>query len=81
MSVDVTTIATTMHASPAPPRAESHAKTAIVGLGDPVMDVIVAVSPDFLSSIAERPGGCVPVSGDEMEALISRCSQHSDLLR
>ncbi|GFH31539.1 PfkB domain-containing protein, partial [Haematococcus lacustris] len=40
----------------------AQARMAIVGMGDPVMDVLALVSHEFLSSVAGEVGGCCPVS-------------------
>ena len=53
----------------------------IVGLGDPVMDVVVRVAPEFLSSITQQPGGCIPVDSSEMDALLRSCTEQHTPLR
>ena len=53
----------------------------IVGIGDAVTDVLVRVTPEFLSTITDQPGGCIPVTGDEMEQLLDLCSKHGEPLR
>lgn len=42
----------------------------VVGLGDPVMDIVAHVSHDYLAAITEHPGGCVPISSDVMQAML-----------
>lgn len=42
----------------------------IVGLGDPVMDMLVHVDAQKLDDLGLATGGCVPVSEEQMAALI-----------
>jgi hypothetical protein len=67
-------------ATQAPAQARGSALN-IVGLGDPVMDVVVPVSQEFLSTITQHPGGCLPVDGAEMETLLRSCTQAHEPLR
>lgn len=41
----------------------------VVGLGDPVMDVLFQVDHEFLATVAEKAGGCTNISSDELERL------------
>lgn len=43
----------------------------VVGLGDPVMDVLFHVTHEFLARVADEPGGCVPVDSRQMAELMA----------
>ena len=50
----------------------------VVGLGDPVMDVLVRLgSPEELSALGLEAGGCLPVSEDQMQGLLDVVGQGS----
>eukprot|EP00955_Chlamydomonas_euryale_P031205 328062-Chlamydomonas_euryale.AAC.3 len=53
-------------ASPAPPGA-----LRVLGLGDPVTDIVAVVSHDFLATLTDEPGGCLSVEGDAMAKLLA----------
>ena len=72
---------TTAIATQGPAQQAGGRAVRIVGLGDPVMDVVVPISPDFLSTITQHPGGCLPVDGAEMETLLRSCTQAHEPLR
>lgn len=43
----------------------------IVGLGDPVMDILVQVTHGQLSAMGiSEPGGCVPIDAEQMQELL-----------
>lgn len=46
----------------------------VIGLGDPVMDVLARVSESFLSSITSEPGGCYDIPDAEMKDLMQKAS-------
>ncbi|CAG9460645.1 unnamed protein product [Pedinophyceae sp. YPF-701] len=46
----------------------------VVCIGDPVMDLILRVSPETLAELGCAPGGCVSVEGDEMSSITARAS-------
>jgi sugar/nucleoside kinase (ribokinase family) len=47
----------------------------VIGLGDPVMDVLARVSHEFLASVTSEPGGCYDISPEEMRSLVSKASE------
>ncbi|KXZ43676.1 hypothetical protein GPECTOR_83g288 [Gonium pectorale] len=53
----------------------------VVGLGDPVMDILANVSAEWLATVTPEPGGCLPIPPDAMERLIADASQQSELKR
>lgn len=55
----------------------------VVGVGDPVMDIVAHVSAEFLGSVVEQVHGCCPVEADEMAALLKKAddSEHCELTR
>ncbi|KAG2496791.1 hypothetical protein HYH03_005199 [Edaphochlamys debaryana] len=53
----------------------------VVGLGDPVMDILAQVSAEWLTTVAPEPGGCLPVSPKEMEELLASAATQSQLDR
>lgn len=59
--------------SMAPPR--------VVGLGDPVMDILAHVSHDYLASVASEPGGCFAIPPEEMATLLASAGKQSELNR
>ncbi len=53
----------------------------VVGLGDPVMDILANVSAEWLSAVTQEPGGCLPVPPEEMEQLLKSSGTQSELVR
>ncbi|EFJ42029.1 hypothetical protein VOLCADRAFT_119562 [Volvox carteri f. nagariensis] len=53
----------------------------VVGLGDPVMDILANVSAEWLATLTAEPGGCLPVPPDTMEQLLADASTQSELVR
>lgn len=53
----------------------------VVGLGDPVMDVLFSVGHDVLSTIADRAGGCTNIEHGELEHLAAVGYQHCEPVR
>ncbi|GFR51925.1 hypothetical protein Agub_g14410, partial [Astrephomene gubernaculifera] len=53
----------------------------VVGLGDPVMDVLASVSADWLATVTSEPGGCLPVESDVMDQLLVEAAKRSELVR
>ena len=53
----------------------------VVGLGDPVMDLLATVSHEFLDTITKEPGGCFSVQPEEMVSLLASVAQQSELRR
>jgi hypothetical protein len=53
----------------------------VVGLGDPVMDVLFDMEPSVLASIAQKPGGCIPITYDEHLRLTAIAAEHCDPVR
>jgi hypothetical protein len=53
----------------------------VVGLGDPVMDVLFDMEPSVLASIAQKPGGCIPIRHDEHLRLTAIAAEHCDPVR
>lgn len=53
----------------------------VVGLGDPVMDILARVSPEWLATVAPEAGGCLPVAPEEMEKLLAAAATQSELTR
>lgn len=51
---------------------------ALVGFGDPVVDIMVRVSEAFLASIGAEEGGSMLVSQQEMDQLRSAALDHPD---
>jgi hypothetical protein len=51
-----------------------NAQLVVVGLGDPVTDVLVPVSHELRASLAEHAGGCVAVDADAMARLLRQCA-------
>lgn len=42
----------------------------VVGLGDPILDIIARVPHEFLQSLGAEPGGCITVEDADMERLL-----------
>lgn len=62
--------------------ASSAAVVGVVGLGDPVMDLVAPNLPfDLLAELDMVPGGCIAVDGEEMARLLSRREVASQLHR
>lgn len=59
----------------------SHEVFEVLGLGDPVMDILAHVTSEFLATVTSEPGGCFAISPKEMVALIERISAVSELTR
>lgn len=53
----------------------------VLGLGDPVMDVLFDMEPAVLARIAPKPGGCIPISHDEHLRLAAIAAEHCDPVR
>jgi hypothetical protein len=53
----------------------------VVGLGDPVMDVLFEMEPTVLASIAQKPGGCIPITHDEHLRLTAIAAEHCNPVR
>lgn len=53
----------------------------VLGLGDPVMDIVACVSHEYLARVTTEPGGCVAVPGDTMAALLSDTAAVCELKR
>ena len=53
----------------------------VVGLGDPVMDLLASVSAEFLAGITAEPGGCFTVSPKEMEILLADVEKQTEIKR
>ncbi|GLC40082.1 hypothetical protein PLESTB_000627100 [Pleodorina starrii] len=53
----------------------------VVGLGDPVMDILANVSPEWLATVTAEPGGCLPISPDTMDQLLADAGKQSELVR
>eukprot|EP00877_Chromochloris_zofingiensis_P007935 jgi/Chrzof1/3395/Cz12g23240.t1 len=45
------------------------------------MDILLQVSEQFLASVADRAGGCVPIGSDEMDSFLSLASDINKPLR
>lgn len=59
----------------------SNQPVVVLGLGDPVMDVLFDVEPAVLARIAPKPGGCIPISHDEHLRLAAIAAEHCDPVR
>jgi hypothetical protein len=53
----------------------------VLGLGDPVMDVLMHVNYDFLHTIAQQAGGCVPITYDELGHLTALGARECEPVR
>ena len=53
----------------------------VVGLGDPVMDVLVHVSHEFLGAVSTEPGGCFQIDAQLMKAQLERAGEQGELVR
>jgi hypothetical protein len=53
----------------------------VVGLGDPVCDIVAHVSDAYLATISDEPGGCLMVKPEEMAALLEAAAEVSTLTR
>ena len=53
----------------------------VMGLGDPVMDILASVTPNFVASVTAEPGGSFAVCPAEMAELMARASAHGELRR
>ena len=53
----------------------------VLGLGDPVMDLLAHVSHDFLASVTSEPGGCFSVQPKEMSNLLAKVQKESEIKR
>lgn len=49
----------------------------VAGLGDPVMDILVDVDPELLSTVADKAGGCIPIDTAEMSRLLDATTSSS----
>ena len=71
-----------MSAVPADGTASSAAGTiAVVAFGDPVLDVVAHVSHLYLQQLTPEAGGCLSISGAEMQELLSRPEIATDTIR
>jgi hypothetical protein len=57
--------------------SQSNGALHVIGLGDPVMDILVHVSHELLSSVAEHAGGCIPIDSKELSHLLAITSETS----
>jgi sugar/nucleoside kinase (ribokinase family) len=63
-------------ASPSPSQSTSSAATLdLIGVGAPIMDLVVAVSDSFLIEAKGEKGGMVMVDADEMARLVAKLPQ------
>jgi hypothetical protein len=53
----------------------------VIGLGDPVMDVLFQVDHQFLASIADKAGGCTNITDEELRRLTCMAAEHCDPVR
>uniref|UniRef100_A0A383WAB7 Cilia- and flagella-associated protein 91 n=1 Tax=Tetradesmus obliquus TaxID=3088 RepID=A0A383WAB7_TETOB len=53
----------------------------VIGLGDPVMDVLFQVDHKFLASIANKAGGCTNITDEELKRLTCMAAEHCDPVR
>lgn len=53
----------------------------VVGLGDPVMDILFQVDHQFITSIADKAGGCTNISDEELRRLTCMAAEHGDPVR
>lgn len=58
-----------------------HGTFTLIGLGDPVMDVVAHVEHAWLQAMVPEPGGCIAVTAEEMAALVEKASQQCELRR
>mmetsp|Transcript_21380 Transcript_21380/g.46797 ORF Transcript_21380/g.46797 Transcript_21380/m.46797 type:complete len:380 (+) Transcript_21380:82-1221(+) len=56
-------------------------KPLVVGLGDPVMDILASVSHEYLATVTSEPGGCFAIAPEEMEKLLTSAAEQSALKR
>lgn len=52
-----------------------------MGLGDPVMDVLFELEHAVLATIAEKPGGCIPITHEEHLRLAAIAAEHCEPVR
>ena len=53
----------------------------VLGLGDPVMDLLANVSHEFLATVTQEPGGCFTVQSSEMTNLLANVAKESEIRR
>jgi hypothetical protein len=53
----------------------------VVGVGDPVMDILVHTSIEDLEDLGLEPGGCLPVSSSDATALLSALENGTQQVR
>ncbi|KAL4853031.1 putative sugar kinase [Chlorella vulgaris] len=53
----------------------------VVGLGDPVLDIVARVDHELLQKVGAEPGGCLPVSAEEMARLLAMPELRSNMMR
>lgn len=53
----------------------------IVGVGDPVMDILARVDHEFLATLTSEPGGCTQMAPAEMQECLRRSGEKSTLKR
>eukprot|EP00775_Hariotina_reticulata_P013102 gene13102-13230_t len=53
----------------------------VLGMGDPVMDVLMHVNYDFLHTVAQKAGGCVPITYDELGHLTALGAKECEPVR
>ncbi|KAI3426463.1 hypothetical protein D9Q98_008830 [Chlorella vulgaris] len=53
----------------------------VVGLGDPVLDIVARVDHELLQKLGAEPGGCLPVSAEEMARLLAMPELRSNMMR
>ncbi|EFN56268.1 hypothetical protein CHLNCDRAFT_57678 [Chlorella variabilis] len=53
----------------------------VFGLGDPVLDIVARVDHSLLERLGMEPGGCVPVSAEEMGRLLALPEVHGGMKR
>lgn len=53
----------------------------VMGLGDPVMDLLAHVTHDLLATITSEPGGCFSVDPSDMTTLLAKVQKESEIKR
>ncbi|KAL4449369.1 hypothetical protein ABPG77_007013 [Micractinium sp. CCAP 211/92] len=53
----------------------------VYGLGDPVLDIVARVGHELLEQLGAEPGGCLPVTAEEMAVLLALPEVQADMKR
>lgn len=62
-------------------RCRNHRRRTIIGLGDPVMDILIHTDVQSIRNLGLESGGCLPVSSGETSGLVAALQCAADQAR